>query len=339
MRGLIVMSVRVRMIAMTGALSALLTGGCAAIGFDPLDDSNNPSTLEGGSGGSGGTGGTVGGQAGGPGGSSGQGSGTGGVGGRSGQGGDAGSGGSILPIDDASVPMPDGGPPPVTACTGKNEFDPCDDQLHCTVGEFCLQGRCGNGEALECDSDCNRGTCDDDLDKCLLTPLPDGTECGGSTDKRECIEGNCPSSDIECTAGECAPECINPICIVECTAANACRPTCNDGERCIVDCTGTVTCELGCTDATCDIDCRQSGTCDVQCTGQDAVCEIKCTDPSGCEGNTCLDGATCILFCDEETEDCGFQECWSNDQRPCSDGSVRCNDECPEDEEDPDAGP
>jgi hypothetical protein len=323
-------------IVMFGALLAAL-GGCAAIGFDPLKDSNNPLPFEAGTGGTGGTAGTVAGQSGGSGGSSGQiSSGTGGTGGRSGQGGSA---GNIMPPDDASVPLPDGGPPPVTVCTGKSDYVGCDDGRYCNVGEYCLRDECVGGDPLECFSDCKSGTCDEDQDKCLLTPLPDGTECGGSNDKRECIDGNCPTSDIECTAGECSPECINPLCIVECTEANACRTTCDNGERCIVDCTSTVTCELGCTDATCDIDCRNSGTCDVECIGEEAVCEIKCTDPSGCEGNRCLEGATCILFCDEEAEDCGFAECWSNDQRQCPDGSVRCYDECPDEQDDPDAGP
>jgi len=320
-------------IVVFGALLAAL-GGCAAIGFDPLEDSNNPLPFEAGSGGSGGTAGTVAGQSGGSGGSSGQiSSGAGGIGGRSGQGGSA---GNIMPIDDASVPLPDAGPPPITVCTGKGDFEPCEDGFFCTGRDYCRNEVCRSGDELDCDQECNRGTCDEAQRKCLLTPLPDGAACGSPVEA-ECIDGKCPSPTLECTSGECAPDCINPVCTVECIEASACRTTCDDGEICKVDCQGTVTCELGCTDAICDIDCRQSGTCDVECTGQDAVCEIKCTDASGCNGHKCLDGATCVLLCDEP-EGCGFAECWSEDQLQCPDGSVRCYDECP-DEGDPDAGP
>lgn len=327
-------------IVLFGALLAAL-GGCAAIGFDPLKDSNNPLPFDAGNGGSGGSGGTAGTVAsqGGSGGASGQGSGSGGTGGRSGQGGSGGSAGSIMPIDDASVPLPDGGPPPVTVCTGKPNLAPCEDGFFCTGRDYCWEDVCISGTTLDCAQDCNRGTCDEVQDKCLLTPLPDGTECGSPVEA-ECIDGKCPSPTLECTSGECAPDCINPVCTVECVEASACRTTCDDGERCIVDCQGTVTCELGCTDAICDIDCRQSGTCDAECSGPDAICEIKCTDASGCDRHKCLDGATCVLFCDEP-EGCGFAECWSDDQLQCPDGSVRCYDECPDpmDPVDPDAGP
>jgi hypothetical protein len=319
---------------MLGALVAAL-GGCAAIGFDSVTDSNNPlPQAASGGGGVGGTAGTVAGQSG-SGGSSGQASGAGGSGGRSGQGGNAGSAGSINPLDDASVPLPDAGRPPVTGCTGKDEGDPCQDGLRCTVGDFCSGDRCVSGRDLDCDSPCNSGTCYEAQGGCVLTPLPNGTECGTPI-TAECVDGECSSPTIECSnGGECSPECINPICTVDCAAANACRPTCDGGEICTVDCRGTVECKMGCTDATCTMDCRESGTCDVDCSGPAAVCTIMCSDDSGCEGNECLDGATCILLCDE-VESCGFQTCDGAEQQ-CPDGSVRCNDECP-DEADPDAG-
>jgi hypothetical protein len=324
-------------IAMLGALLAAL-GGCAAIGFDPLEDSNGPLPFDAGNGGSGGAAGTAG-PPGGSGGSSGQiSSGSGGTGGRSGQGGSAGSAGNIRPIDDASVPLPDAGPPPVTVCTGKLDGADCEDDFYCTDRDFCLNEVCISGRELDCDQPCNEGTCDEVQRKCLLTPHPDGTECGYPIEA-ECFDGKCSSPTIECTTGECTPDCINPVCDVECSDASLCRTTCDDGEVCDVDCQGTVTCELGCTDATCDIDCRASGTCQAECTGEDAVCEIRCTDPSGCQDSTCLNGATCVLFCDEEAEDCGFAECWANDQQHCPDGSVRCYDDCPAWEGDPDAGP
>lgn len=315
-----------------GALVAAL-GGCAAVGFDPLEDSNSILPYDAGTGGAAGS---VAGQHAGSGGSSGQagrgGSAGTGTGGRSGQGGSAGN----MPMD-ASVPLPDAGPPPVTACTGKPNLSSCEDGFHCTVRDYCWGGACVHGDPLECGDDCNRGTCDETQKKCVLTPRPDGTACGYPVEA-ECIGGACSSPTLECTSGECSPECINPLCEVECTEASACRTTCDNGERCIVDCRGTITCELGCTDANCDIDCRQSGICDATCAGQDAVCEIKCTDASGCEGNECLDGATCVLFCDEP-DSCRFEECWSEDQLECPDGSVRCNDECPEEGGDPNAGP
>ena len=54
---------------------------------------------------------------------------------------------------------------------------PCDDGAYCTLGEICAGGECGGGFALNC-SDGNSATqdiCDEELDACVNTALPDGT--------------------------------------------------------------------------------------------------------------------------------------------------------------------
>lgn len=308
-------------------LLAASLGGCFTIGFEPLEDSSNPLPQSGEGGGgmtspvTGGTGGT--------GGSGGQGGsgGTGGVSGTGGSGGTiAGSGGSSG--GDAAVPMPDGGPPVITQCTGKEDFDECDDGKYCTREDFCLADVCMSGTARVCGDDCNTGSCNDTTDECELVPKSNDTECGWGG-AFQCTNGVCSSPIISCTdGGDCSPSCTNRECMINCPNANACDSTCANAADCTIDCQGAGTCQAECTDAYCMVLCQDSGTCDVDCSGDTAVCAVYCTDASGCEETDCLDGASCVLQCDEQAESCGFKTCWSSDEQQCEDGSVVCNAEC-----------
>jgi hypothetical protein len=312
------------------ALSLLLLGGCAAIGFEPLDEQVSPLPQAGAGAMSGGTSGTfpTGGQSGsagsggqgGSGGNGGQGgggtggrSGTGGTGGQSGQGGtggDSGDGGT-------------GGVTPPNPCEGKDNFDVCnDDGLFCTV-EYCWFGNCVVEDRI-CSNECNTGTCDKATDSCVYTPRSNDTECGNPPVM--CEDGVCPTPAMQCT-DECNPTCSDD-CEYDCTEVSSCRPTCSNGTKCEVDCRDSTQCKLTCLDSTCAMQCERAGTCDVQCSGDSSVCSIVCTDPSGCTESRCLEGASCSLRCLEEAEDCGFAECWAGEQQ-CDDGlTITCNADC-----------
>src|SRR5262249_47429329 len=68
--------------------------------------------------------------------------------------------------------------------------------LYCTVGETCQAGVCGNGKPNPCGAtECLSGACNEDEDKCSLTPKPDDTPCAVEANK--CIVG------AVCASGEC----------------------------------------------------------------------------------------------------------------------------------------
>ena len=174
----------------------------------------------------------------------------------------------------------------------------------CTGGEDCPD----DGEACNGREYCNDGThaCD------RGAPLPDGTPCGISTDRRElCLGGTCRESvcgDLFVDAGADVPE--------ECEDGNAV-----DGDGCDGDC--TFSCH---TDDECgDIEiCNGTETCD---TGSTHACQagwnapsgtacddgLFCTDIDACDGSgscagtgdPCYDAMSCTAdACDEERNVC-----------------------------------
>lgn len=229
---------------------------------------------------------------------------------------------------DCPQPGADCGTPPIVDM-GAYEFQgecpegaDCDDRNECTIGETCQSGVCTGGappdcpggpcHVASCDPNGAEGNCD------ILTPVPEGTPCGDSSDTP------CDNPDTCDSSGSCQAN-YEPV-----------TTTCGDAEGA---CTNQDYCDGsgGCTDngfKDTDTACGNSADteCDNpdHCSGTDGSCEpnyetagtpcgdtsdTDCTNPDTCNGsgacqaNNSPDGTSC----DDSNE------CTANDT--CSDGA------------------
>ncbi len=126
----------------------------------------------------------------------------------------------------------------------------CEDGAWCTVGDVCAAGQCVAGAPRSCPADgaCLEGSCDEQTDACVTTPVAPGTACddGAScTDQDVCdLAGVCvgvPGSACTCTT---AADCDDGL---FCNGVEVCGPTgvCKQGHPPHDD-------GIGCTIDTCD---------------------------------------------------------------------------------------
>ncbi|MBI4820965.1 MAG: hypothetical protein HY791_32170 [Deltaproteobacteria bacterium] len=189
----------------------------------------------------------------------------------------------------------------------------CDDGLFCTVGEKCRNdGTCGGGSVNGCSGttefgECQRVTCDESSDECVVVPANVGSSCGNSF----CVTGGTVCrADGTCGSGaarDCSSAVTTPACQVgrcdEATRscyADPIQGTCEDGLFCTVgescqdgscwggvarDCSQVLT-NPACQRARCDEATRR-------CLAEPLV-GVACDD-----GMFCTTGETCQLdgFC------------------------------------------
>lgn len=169
----------------------------------------------------------------------------------------------------------------------KNDGAPCEDYLYCTVGETCQAGICTSGSALKCDDQCNTGTCDEQLDKCVKTSKLDGTACN---DGKECTVNDGCSGGV-CTGtpkstgtscGSLGGQCCGSACcsLAETVCCPSTSKCCVTGSSCCGDsccppastcCNNTHCCPAGtnCCGSTCCLpgySCCPDSTCKLSCT-------------------------------------------------------------------------
>jgi hypothetical protein len=230
---------------------------------------------------------------------------------------------------------------PLTGCTNLPVGGECTDGNACTYPDFCAEGICTSGVALDCDDSnpCTQDSCNPDKG-CVHVPI------GGICD-----------DDNACTTGD---HCEGGICIpgpaLDCDDANVCTSDlcqpdtgcqhefnsapCNDGNTCTAnDTCATGTCQGGkvlscddsndCTTDSCNqlVGCvytQNAGACDDldPCTEEDACTGGVCVGPlaKDCnDSNPCTDDI-CIPMAG-----CSHQ----NNQSPCNDNNLCTqNDKC-----------
>ncbi|HUU03386.1 MAG TPA: hypothetical protein VM425_18270 [Myxococcota bacterium] len=128
---------------------------------------------------------------------------------------------------------------------------PCEDGLHCTVGDRCLSEQCTPLGPRACDDSdfCTVDSCNEDLDRCefVLDPRPgeegppgdnscvngQDDDCDGQTDLED---GNCYECliDADCADNnDCTVDsCINELCVNQAAPAGT---SCDDGNACTMN--------------------------------------------------------------------------------------------------------
>ena len=239
--------------------------------------------------------------------------------------------------------LTDGDDPACNPCT--TDGTPCEDGLYCTVDDQCLGGACAGGSQRDCGAStggCVDGTCNEDLDQCEGTTLPDGTTCDDAdncTTGDQCSGGVCQGTQTDCSHldGPCAQGVCNP-------ADGSCESqpinqgqSCEDGLYCTV---GDV-CDQGwcitssrdcshltaqCVDGVCN---DETDQCEAQPVGNEQPCDdgVYCTVGETCQGGSCTGGSQ--RSCPHSLDGCaqGFCNQVSDacDLNPQPDGTS-CND-------------
>lgn len=241
------------------------------------------------------------------------------------------------------------------------EDEDCDNGVFCDGPETCdAEGTCQVGILVDCsylDDQCNEGVCDEGLDSCVQSPLPDETPCNDGlycTDPDTCTAGVCdgPSRDCDdhniCTDDSCDEvddECDNVFDVANAPECEACYGVvCGDG----LWCNGLEACDPAtgqCVDGT-PPDCSDTLFCTVneRCDEAANACVSDprdCSDDLFCTVNeTCDETAdACVsdprdcsdtLFCTvNETCDEVVDACMS-EPRNCSDADICTDDSCDE---------
>ncbi len=201
----------------------------------------------------------------------------------------------------------------------------CDDGMFCTDIDRCQSGVC-TGHERSCDAlndSCNRGTCDENANSCVATPVSDGTGCNDAlfcTLEDHCVAGlclgntprDCSSVSDQCNSGGCdetADRCVaHPV-------ANT--TPCNDNLFCTVG----EQCQSGSCTAGLPRDCSASGgscrtgTCDEsadQCTGSPQPDGTSCDDTRFCTVQDHCQAGSCIgssRDCSASGNDCNDGTC------------------------------
>ena len=173
----------------------------------------------------------------------------------------------------------------------------CDNGEACDGAEQCEDGRCVDGEPLECDDDnpCTDDSCDDaegcQADVNVALPCSDGDGC---TADDECHgDGSCAGTPVTCDDGN---DCTDDSCddgLCEFVAAND-TDACDDGSSCTL----VTTCDGGeCVSSSASICHDTSNPCKTSSCGDDGLgtcMEINRDDDTPCDdGNPCTADDSC----------------------------------------------
>jgi Putative metal-binding motif len=224
-----------------------------------------------------------------------------------------------------------------------NEGQSCEDGLYCTTGT-CTGGTCVSSP-LTCPtppSQCLKSVCDEQFDRCLFLPRPNGTACddgnpcrtGDSCDTSgTCVAGTTPASDVtvECDRNACTAndQCSAGTCVPGTTPSGA--TSCNqDSNPCTIDyCSGTL-CVLG-GYASSTTPCWDTNSCSIldRCSGSSSSC-VGGTWDYDYDGDGCnrppssLCAYTSCLDCDDadaNTNANAPERCSDNKDNNCN-GSI-----------------
>ena len=207
---------------------------------------------------------------------------------------------------------------------------PCDGTKFCTVGEYCIKGKC--------------------VDPCADAKCPIGQKCVSGECVDPCTTIKCPTGQF-CTNGECVPKCSclavspckdpAPVCAIGGSSDGKCVPkgcdtvTCPTGQHCETDPSGIGVCKGACDGVVCPIGRKcVDGKCADPCssvTCPDGVCfDGTCMDPE-CVGVICDTGKKCVkgtcvedveiggevcLGCDDSGVDSGLGDASTGDTDP-----------------------
>jgi hypothetical protein len=253
-----------------------------------------------------------------------------------------------------------------------NEGFSCNDTNACTMGEYCVDGECSEGIAVNCNDGnlCTDDVCDPQ-EGCKHTP--NAAPCNDSdpcTTNDFCTAGNCVGgSEVDCDDGD--------LCngAESCDQALGCIPgealTCDDGDICngLESCHAQMGCQAGigllCADnnlcngaescdpvkgcqagvpLVCDDSdlCNGIESCEPQVGCLDGV-ELLCDDSNVCTDNSCHAKEGCIFaaneaLCDDGNactigDHCAGGKCLFTGSPDCDDSNVCTKDSC-----DPDSG-
>ena len=255
--------------------------------------------------------------------------------------------------------LPDGG------CAVENIAAACTDGDACTLNDFCQDGQCISGTALNCD---DQNPCTDD--SCNEAGL-----CVHPPNEAVCDDSNPCTVGDHCQGGACVPEdglfCDDGnVCTTDwCTPAEGCvyQPNtlpCDDGDACTLgdlcsegDCAGdkVANCNDGdvCTDDSCDPDvgcvhthnavpCDDGNACLTGDVCENGVCSgtvaLDCNDANLCTDDSCDPDSGCsqipnVVPCDDgnacSTGDvCLDGVCGGPGVLPCDDGNLCTDDAC-----------
>lgn len=208
----------------------------------------------------------------------------------------------------------------------------CDDGLWCNGEEYCANNFCRSASrdcSFVADS-CNDAGCDEEADRCIPVPVPDGIECDDGlycTVDDQCTGGACSGQARDCS--EAAAECVAGMCDEagqECYGQPiADGDLCDDGQYCTVNerCNGGQCgggqprdCSAsggGCVDGVCDENADR-------CAGDPLIAGTPCNDGQFCTINDACDG---LGNCLGDPRDCSGLSNQCN-QGGCDEGVDQC---------------
>ncbi len=183
----------------------------------------------------------------------------------------------------------------------------CDDGLFCSAEDHCNgQGQCVSTTPLNCNANakgCVQAVCNEDLNQCEGTNLPNGTPCNadnsGCTSGDSCQAGSCiAGTNVDCSLlngpciiGECRPTGSTNPTGYQCVAQyKALGTTCDDGEFCTLNttCDAAGWCGNGVTNPCTDL----ANSCNL------GVCDEvanRCNVSPKPNGTACNDGDYCSV--------------------------------------------
>jgi len=196
----------------------------------------------------------------------------------------------------------------------------CDDDLFCTTQDACKDGAC-TGLPRDCSDavdQCNRGACDETLDRCEAKPVDDGIACDDGrfcTVEDVCMAGACRGAARNCSAS--GDQCNTGICNEQsggCEAQPVASGTsCDDELFCTV--------EDVCADGRCAGVPRDCSEREDQCNhGLCSEAKDACVAQRVPDGTTCDDHNACNIG-----EACQKGLCAGGERIDCSAFGDQCN--------------
>lgn len=220
---------------------------------------------------------------------------------------------------------------------------PCVGHDRCLENEYCMEGECIGGTAIDCG----------DEDPCTLDLCEPGDGCYHETYTGFCDDQNACTEDDSCATGSClgtAVDCNdeNDCTTESCDRENGCEFTnldgtsCSDNDECTIDdlcvdgvcmgnnrcsddneCTQDICSGLSCENVplnggTCNdgLDCTENDTCvDGGCAGT----PIACSDDNACTTDSCVEGIGCTFTANNAS---------CNDGNPCTKNDTCSNKTC-----------
>ena len=191
--------------------------------------------------------------------------------------------------------------------TNVAENTACNDGYYCSVGDKCIHGVCQSGSYRDCsslDSSCVVGTCDENLNTCVSSFVPDGTACTFSSNvcngQGSCLAGTCTAgASLTCpTNNQCQVHHCDAT--LGCVLENPLTHTCSDNNVCTIGdtCAADFTCV--------------PGTTLLNCNDSDGTTADYCSSSTGCHHTTLTNTGSCTVAAGCSTMACHSVACTSS---------------------------